>query len=376
MGSTLPRMLMALALAGTPAWSAEPGQPAAGADTAEAQKPIRKSAAYKAMPTLLWPGMVDREALVYLRVTISEAGMPTDIAVDPDHGFHEKRFVDAAIKGMKSARFQPATMDGKAVATTMIAPVTFKLGGPNADQSQWAIGITDAFRAELLKVEKLLKARDYAGAHHHAEWMLSEKVKFAYEFAVLNAELAQTLALVGREHEALQAAMDATQRTTTTYQQFDPGQPVPPNKFSNYLLPEEAITALLKLRMRLAGNNGLFVEALMAYQELAGLLKLAPDDPMAVAAAEMTSILRSDKPLVARALLDDKGWWQPLYRPSFTLQKVKGNVDSLALLCSQEQRDLPYAPAEEWTIPAGWEWCSVHVRGDAGTSFELVEFTK
>ncbi len=56
-------------------------------------------------------------------------------------------------------------------------------------------GVTPEFRAELGKVDQLIKEKDFAGAHFHAQWMLRERVRFNYEYAVLQALLAQTLAL-------------------------------------------------------------------------------------------------------------------------------------------------------------------------------------
>ncbi|MEJ0099441.1 MAG: hypothetical protein WDO12_06750 [Pseudomonadota bacterium] len=196
-----------------------------------------------------------------------------------------------------------------------------------------------------------MKSGDYAGADFHAQWMMKEKVRHGYEFAVLKLTLAQTHASLGHDHEALAYAEEATQRTSMKIAEFSLHQAIPPNSPGNYMLPKDLVVDLLDLRMRLAARNGMPRKALMAYYELAGLETMALDDPRIAQAAEFTARLESDEPLAANIVLLKRGWGHALSRHRFTLEHMSGSIDSITLKCGDTSRSLPYVPGEEWAVP-------------------------
>lgn len=327
---------------------------------------------YVGAPSVYWPGDRDREALVRLRVLITEDGKPEDIEVAAG-SFYAKRFLDTSVRALKAMRFHPGTLDGKPVAMRVIVPFAFFIGAGGGNK-KWAQGITEDFRAELAKVDKLLKQGDYAGADFHAEWMVREKVTLGYEYAVLKALLANTHAAVGHDLEALAAAEDATRQTTPRPTYLDLYQTIPQNSPYNYILDEKAVVPLLELRVRLAAKHGMLPQALLAYDELVGLKRLAPADPYVVLAEKITEKLEGIDPLTTDGMINDgHDWGFPLYRPDFELDRVHGTVAFLLLNCEAHDKKLRYTPGEIWTIPAGWQNCVVNVTGKNDTTFEFVQ---
>lgn len=368
----LSRIFIVLTLAMAPAWSGE--APDAATDQQASAPPAKTLLSYKFVPQVHWPGNVDREAMIYVRVVVDAEGRVVDATV-ADHSFGEQRFVDTALAAAKQFLFNPATVDGKPVETAAILPLGFKAGRNfNTRKSEWVTGISTEFRRELRKVEKLLKDRDFDGAHFHAEWMLQEKVRFTYEYAVLKAQLAQTLALVGRDLEALRAAEEATKQTVSSFRDFSPRQQVPPNSPDNYMLPEKVVTSLLDLRIQLAARNGLPIEALQAYYELAGLVKMAPADPRPALAEQLIARLESDEPLAIRARIRAKAWSTTPYRHRFAVAQVDGEIHAVKMSCGRDELSSPYSPGEEWKKPAEWQGCpfTVTIDGEPGTGFTFI----
>jgi TonB family protein len=298
-----------------------------------------------------WPGAVDREALVVLRFDVLADGKLANIRVD-ESGFHEKRFVDEAIRALKRATWQPRRINGQAVdATGLRQP--FKFSMPELEP-----GITAAFRREARKVEELLKKGDFAGGEFHAKWMLSEKVKLNFEYAILQAEIGQTYALMGRIDEAVAKIAMATERPNIPRMEFlQLLDAPPPNK-----------------RMRLLAAQGLAMEAMHAYYELAGLQKLPPGDEHAALAEQLTAAIRGGAELRGKVRVGGNGWRQYLSRRSFTLEKVQGDIHYIGLSCSANSKLIQYVPGEDWTVPEGWGPCAADILGEPGLQFEFVEY--
>ena len=65
------------------------------------------------------------EGRVLLRLFIDAQGMLQDIVVEEDPGYG---FAESAVRSFAKVRFEPALIDGKAVAVTLQYPVLFTLG--------------------------------------------------------------------------------------------------------------------------------------------------------------------------------------------------------------------------------------------------------
>jgi hypothetical protein len=71
-------------------------------------------------------------------------------------------------------------------------------------------------------------------------------------------------------------------------------------------------------------------------------------------------------------------WSHLLTQPTFTISSVTGNIRSLTLNCKEDERietaEIEFASDVEWTLPAEWSSCILHVRARRDTTFALFEF--
>lgn len=333
-------------------------------------KPATSLPSVISRPSITSPSS-SREAMVYVQFLVSTEGIPTEVKVLQDRGFHTDIFRNAAMKYVRGMRFKPATRDGVPV---VYGPLTqsIRFGLDLAREEQ---GVTPEFRRELDAVVKFMKDGDYAGAQFHAEWMLREKVKLGYEFAVLQAQLAQTLANVERYDEALAATWAATSRTSSDSAGFRIGDPPPPNDIEKYLLPKDLVVYLLELRMRLLAKQGDVLRALKTYNELAGLEELKADDPRTALANKLVEILQSNDALLFKGQVkaNQEFWSHELFRPRFSTRNVSGKLSIVHLHCRGEFAQFEFEADKIWTLPSGWEGCIVELYGEPGATLEFVE---
>jgi hypothetical protein len=287
-----------------------------------------------------------------------------------DDGFHEKRFVDSAIASLKRTKWQPRRVNGAAVDSLDIRQA-FRFSIHDMEP-----GITKEFKTEAKKVEELLKKGDYAGGEFHAQWMLTEKVTLKYEYAILQAQLSQTYAGLGRIADAVRKVARATARSDRRPEFLQLLDAPPANKASNYLLEQELIVQLLGFRMELLAAQGLALEAMQTYYELAGLETPSPGDPLTALAARLTAQIRGTGDLRGQVEMgsEEGVWRQYLSRRRFTLEKVEGNIRQLSLVCAANSQVLEYQPGVEWTVPEGWGVCAARIDVEPGSKFVFVEF--
>jgi hypothetical protein len=342
------------------------GEPAATLPVVERAKMLRSR--------LDWPGATDREAMVILEYDVLANGKTANIRLVEDDGFYEQRFVDAAITAIRKSTWQPRRINGKAVDSLgMRQAFVFTIHDVSDDVVQPIKGITDEFRREAAEVEDLLKKGDYAGGEFHAQSMLAGTVRLNYEYAVLQAELGTTYALLGRIPDAVSKLSRATARSDQRMDFLQLLDAPPPNKPSRYMLATDAVVRLLGLRMRLLATQGLALEAMQVYYEMAGLQKLPPDDLFVQLAAQLTAQIRGNGSIRGKIEMQQAGWVQFLSRRSFTLEKVQGEIHDMSLKCENGSKPLSYAPAEVWTAPEGWGLCRVHITAEPGTTYDFVE---
>lgn len=319
----------------------------------------------------MYPYGALRDALVYLRVDVSDKGEVTHVELE-EGGFHSDEFVRAAISRARTVRFSPATLNGQPVEYKgVIFPLLFRLVGPEGQIKS----VTKQFRSEAVKVQKLIQEKDFAGAEHHANWMLAEKVALSYEFAVLQATLADSYARVGQYHAALEAVRIATTRAGMTSQAYSPGGPLPGISDSELLLPRSQLAQLLRLRFALADSQGTYLDALRAHADLQALGLVVAEDPTMARFQEVLRIVQTAPTLKAHARVVSKRWTHALMFHGFTVAGVTGgSLRKIWLTCGDFRRILDYVPDAEWRIPNRYSGCSAAFEGDPGTEFDIVEF--
>jgi hypothetical protein len=67
-------------------------------------------------------------------------------------------------------------------------------------------------------------------------------------------------------------------------------------------------------------------------------------------------------------------WSHVLLERTFTITDVSGDIRKLEVECDRGGERLEYAAEVEWTVPAGWNECTVRVAGKRETTFRLYEF--
>jgi len=319
----------------------------------------------------VYPYGAKRDALVYVRITVNEKGEVTEAELE-DGGFHSEEFVRAALTRARSLRFSPATLNGQPVEYKGVTlPLLYRIYGPEGQIK----GVTKEFRSEAVKVQKLIQERDFAGAEHQATWMLSEKVALSYEFAVLQATLADSYARVGQYHAAIEAARAATARAGMSSQSYTPGGPLPKISDTELMLPKDQLAQLLRLRFALDDAQGNYLDGLRAHADLQALGLVVAEDPTTARFQEMLRIVQSSPTLKAHARISSKNWKHDLLFHSFTVSGVHGgSLRKIWLTCGDFRRILDYTTDSEWRIPDRYSGCSAAFEGDKDTEFDIIEF--
>jgi TonB family protein len=326
----------------------------------------------KVQPNLdhYFPKNQERDALVYVRFDLKADGKVINADVAPG-GFYDSRFRSAALQMITRLRFVPAMVDGTPVDYAgALMPIRFR-GGQGPVQ-----GVTQEFRKEARKVQQLIEEKDLAGAHHHAQWMLSEKVRLAFEFAVLQATMADTYARTGNLHRALSATQEITARTNLRIAAFQPGGPLPEVDERDYLITRDMLNSMLRLRFGLAASQGLYLDAVRAHADLQALKLVSADDPSFNTFAKLMQALRTEPELRGHVVIGETEYWsQDLWFRHFTVQNVRnGALRGIRLACADYRREIPYAPDVEWNVPSRWEGCKAGFSASAGTEFDIVEY--
>jgi TonB family protein len=372
------KLVVVLCFAGQPMWaaSAEPGDKASTTPLRETTLPRVIGPVSQRLLGELYPEAALREkleGLVFVRFDLDAQGRPYNLVVE-DEGFQVEVFGPAALRVVKSYRFEPATKDGVPVESQTRMPVRFGL--------RLEPGITREFRAEVNKVVDLLDAKDYAGAHVHAQWMLSEKARLNYEYAVLKATLANTLARTGEIHAALEAVRSVTKPTTTQIEQFSVGGSVPIVTAKDFLLPLEMTGQLLELQFVLAASQGLDGEAAMAYAYLQGLGLVTESSPATLEFRKVRARLESAPRLEGTVRVGQSEIWrQQLVFGHFALRGVEGGeIRRLVVDCgvggtlSASYSDSKQIPETVYTVPQGGTLCTLDIFAPPGTTMRVVEY--
>ncbi|MFO1504004.1 MAG: energy transducer TonB [Steroidobacteraceae bacterium] len=318
-----------------------------------------------------WPTPL-RYGLVFVQLRISDKGEVLEATLS-EGGYHDRETERSALQIARKVRLRPATVNGKPVESNGVMP--FRFLGANAYESRKVV--STEFRAEADKVQQFLEKKDFKGAQFHAEWMLSEKVRNDYEYAILQTTLADSFARNNNLHRALVVIQDVTRRSSFKVQEYTPGGPIPQVTVKDFALwrtPFE-LEHMLKLRFILAESQGLYLDALRAHADLQALGFIKGDDPLMPRFGELLRRVDELPELTAHIRLDDRSSWRhSLLRNQLRLTNIRsGRIEEVALNCPGYSRTLPYSAGEEILIPPGLERCEAVFKGSPGTEFDVVE---
>ena len=96
------------------------------------------------------------------------------------------------------------------------------------------------------------------------------------------------------------------------------------------------------------------------------------------AAAQQIQAGSNGLPYAARAMFvvraGKEPWSHPLTESTFTIANVAGEVRDVDLRCAQGERSIQYQEGVDWTVPQGWNGCTLVVGATPATMFNFYEF--
>ena len=292
-----------------------------------------------------------QEGWVMLSFMIRENGSVVDPIIEDSSG--EPDFDKAALKAVKSWRYDPATLDGEPVAQRQTRLVlTFAMDLPRR-------GAGLRFREGYTRASERLAEGDAAGAEQEWQSLGDFDGWNLYETARLWALYGLIGEAAGDDAKAL-AGLERATRGGVAYLDKD-----------FYLA---ALRKMFVLRLRVNDHAG----ALMIYSRLErqpgaldGYAQLSD------AAAALRELVTGNEVLAVQgALIEVAGkpfWTRRLLRRQVSLEAIRGKLDQVDLRC--EWGRAKYKPAESvtWTLPAEWGDCDIYVTGKRGARFTLLE---
>jgi hypothetical protein len=137
---------------------------------------------------------------------------------------------------------------------------------------------------------------------------------------------------------------------------------------------------LEKEMKRIAGEDTELLQAVSRFYSLTTRLDNLNDEDSSddattfrvVTAAEQT--LPYDAAVMAEVRVRAEPWRHILSHETFAIAHVYGEIEGLELDCRKQSRQLNFESGAEWSVPAGWQPCSVIVEAGRGTTFSLYEF--
>lgn len=311
------------------------------------------------------------EGLVYVLLDVDPKGVPTNISIS-EEGFNTDIFGPTVTRwARKSLRFEPPTRNGEPVEVKGITiPVRFAI--------KMHPGVTRDFRAEIQKVVSLLQEKDFAGAHFHAQWMLAEKVQLNYEYAVLQATLANTYSRVQRPFSALAAVRRVTRPVSMRTDPYVVGLPLPEISERDFLLPAENVRQLLKLQYMLAASQGLTVEAVTSLAYLRALGGLDDADPANAQFYVLLNQVTNAQILNATVHMEEQSTWRhDLHFRYFAIRDVRGgSISQFSHNCGRDGTTVldESSIGSVVAVPEDGDACALNIDASPGTTFRIVEY--
>ena len=281
------------------------------------------------------------------------------------HSSNEVVMVNDAIKAhISGMRYQPAMRNGKPVLT-YVGPVFFTL---ILDEER---RLSPIFQRYYDVAKQQISAGDYDGAFENAVAMKNIAKRNAYEEVKVQLLAAQLVAHWEDDAAELQHLKRAVEFQTLADSK----------KFTHaYLEPNQYLVTLgriheIHLKNQMVADAGRILDSMMGLDAESMITTDAR-----FRHEEFQMQVDGSKPLETKAELtpiyrSGPGSWESwLARPEFGLDKVRGKIDSLFLICDNGERRLDYPYQTKWNIPAGMQACKVEITGDSGTRLVFKQF--
>ena len=300
------------------------------------------------------------ESWVRLRFDVDQEGQVRNIQVvdSARSGGPYRGFERSAVRALKRWRFEPATVDGKAVSRAMTQVIDFTLSPSR--------GVSGPFRSLLEEAAAALAASDSAEAARVLE-ALDEldrrRGRTMLEHGLVAALEADVYLAEGDEREAARRL----DRAATILANVD---------------APAAYHRVMRLSFSLHAARQDYRTALERYGALAEAEDaLAADDPLHGDAEKIRALLAGEQPIVTEARLarcalcrdETYQFSRPLNRKRFTIQAEPGIVDRLRVRCGPDRVTVAWVENLAWTVESDSPDCELAVFGAPNGAFTLVE---
>ncbi len=372
--------------------------------------------------TLAYPRPWDREALVVLDFTVKSDGSIDDI--EAVAGFHEPRFVDAAITAARQLQFDPATEKGDAVDWP-----GFRLSARFVYRDLFHTMSINANEA-LKEAEALMSDNKAVEAEALLKESIANNTKLYFEDAIFHLRLGEVYLATNRAAEAVQEFKLATQtylpdehtdfntetaRThnrifvqnlpeffvddfTSTRLQSHALENMPRQPFSAPLRggaqrgQAQRASGVLSPKITLEVLNNVLLESayqrayianittgnisdvINTYNKLETLNDDVISEQMENQMVQVKQLQNAGQRLTSAQLIYNG---ESLFHPSHRILaavNVNGEIETLDFQCESRVIRLPFQAEVEWSMPESWGQCALRFRGENGASFNLVEF--
>jgi len=306
-------------------------------------------------------GFRNREALVYVRITVDAKGRVTS-AQTIDGFFSPELGINAQVVARK-LKFLPKTVDGKSVESTGLIPIRFTL--PDDGQGSNAVN-------SLQTVFDLLTARKWSDALEKMDQMVKDEIIRIWDYHVVETLRAAAYEGIGDAEEGLRHALRGA------YCRFTGDGDIHPSCVGPALLIKRTVL----LKMRFQRQLGRYGDALQSWAELQRLE--SPDGLRSLTkeVEQLRALASGDDAVATWLQLDADGDAQTnLFRDTLTFNEVvDGAVEEATIVCpavdAKPGHIVSYVltvAAAAGTVPADANKCSIRFKGKPATRIRVIQ---
>ena len=307
--------------------------------------------------------------LVELSFMVNDQGSPNEIAVV--NASHPK-FIEQAIKAIRSGKFSPAYLNGKAINSKLSLAVEFVFTATDRQDSRGSTSNVGIRRVRGLPdryssfYEKFNEEMQGSSPNERKASTLLKKMEIInhqnfYSLAYLSLAKYRFSEKFGTKEQSADALKDLIA--------FD-GRVTEKHQILKDDLELTILTGLLKLQI----EAGQFAEAIRNYKAFS--IVEPKIESMFSAPMEKIIAIKDNKESVTErkiSLGEPGDTHLPLLKRSFMLDEVEGNVSDLKLRCDTRFAKLAYKADGQYDIPVKWGECDLQIIGDIGTTATLLQ---
>lgn len=280
------------------------------------------------------------------------------------------KFIEPTLLALESTTFEPATVNDKAVASTVSKTFLYQVTASDLTNTRGSKasfantrdnGVPDGYQSFYDQFTKEMEQRKPSQQKladlldrmielkHQSYYSLSYHSLARYRFA----EKFQ-----GSE-EKISALKDLIW--------FDP-QIKEKFQILKGDLKDAIWTSLLKEQIQ----AGQYAEALDTYAEFSAM-RTEGDMPFSDAISQISQLKENDQVVQRTISIDESGFTHlPLLKKSFTFIDVEGSISNLTLRCDAQFAELDYQADAQYDLPQKWGDCHLQVFGSVNTSGKIL----